>query len=117
MNNHLNVPPVTEIVIEIALDQDGHLSNYLDWTPQVAQFMAQQDGLVLGDKQLAVLYAVQKFYRQFGYAPATRPLIKFLIKELGASISNAQLMQDFQTGLVARTLARLAGLPKPANCL
>lgn len=113
MTNHPNPQTITEIT----LDQDGHLSNYLDWTPEVAQLMAQQDGLVLGDTQLAVLHAVQKFYQQFGYAPATRPLIKFLIKELGESVSNAQLMQDFQTGLVARTLARLAGLPKPANCL
>lgn len=113
MTNHPNPQTITEIT----LDQDGHLSNYLDWTPEVAQLMAQQDGLVLGDTHLAVLHAVQKFYQQFGYAPATRPLIKFLIKELGESISNAQLMQDFQTGLVARTLARLAGLPKPANCL
>lgn len=101
----------------LLLDQDGHLQNYLDWTPEIAQLMAQKDGLILGPAQLTVLYAVQKFYQQFGYAPATRPLIKFLIKELGEQVTNAQLMQDFQTGLVARTLARLAGLPKPANCL
>lgn len=99
------------------LDQDGHLQNHLDWTPEIAQLMAQQDGLTLTPAHLATLHAVRKFYQQFGYAPATRPLIKFLIKELGDQISNAQLMQDFQTGLVARTLARLAGLPKPANCL
>ncbi|RYY79546.1 MAG: TusE/DsrC/DsvC family sulfur relay protein [Moraxellaceae bacterium] len=102
---------------ELLLDQDGHLQNYLDWTPDVAQLMAQKQGLTLTSEHLTILYAVQKFYQQFGYAPATRPLIKFLIKELGDQISNAQLMQDFQTGLVARTLSRLAGLPKPANCL
>lgn len=102
---------------ELLLDQDGHLQNYLDWTPEIAQIMAQNEGLTLTAAHLSILFAVQKFYQQFGYAPATRPLIKFLIKELGDQISNAQLMQDFQTGLVARTLARLAGLPKPANCL
>lgn len=102
---------------ELLLDQDGHLQNHLDWTPEIAQLMAQKDGLTLTPAHLSILYAVQKFYQQFGYAPATRPLIKFLMKQLGNQISNAQLMQDFQTGLVARTLARLAGLPKPANCL
>lgn len=102
---------------KLLLDQDGHLQNYQDWTPEIAQLMAQKDGLTLTPAHLNILYAVQKFYQQFGYAPATRPLIKFLMKELGDQISNAQLMQDFQTGLVARTLARLAGLPKPANCL
>lgn len=103
--------------IKPLLDQDGHLQNHLDWTPEIAQAIAQQDGLTLTSDHLLILYAVQKFYQQFGYAPATRPLIKFLMKELGNHINNAQLMQDFHTGLVARTLARLAGLPKPPNCL
>lgn len=102
---------------DIVLDQDGHLVDYLSWTPQVAQIMAAQDQLSLNEQHMQVLLAVRDFYQRFGYAPATRPLIKFLIKQLGDHISNAQLMQDFQTGLVARTLARLAGLPKPTNCL
>lgn len=101
----------------IAIDQDGHLVNHLDWSPEVAVFLAQKDGLILNPSHLKVLYTTREFYNRFGYAPATRPLLKFLIKELGEQISNAQLMQDFQTGLVARTLSRLAGLPKPANCL
>lgn len=99
------------------IDQDGHLQNHLDWSPEVAALLAANDGLVLNQAHLQVLYSTREFYNRFGYAPATRPLLKFLIKELGDHISNAQLMQDFQTGLVARTLARLAGLPKPANCL
>ncbi|MEC7121127.1 MAG: TusE/DsrC/DsvC family sulfur relay protein [Pseudomonadota bacterium] len=99
------------------LDADGHLVNHLDWTPDVAQSMARQDGLQLTQQHLQILLAVRKFYVRFEHAPATRPLIRFLVKELGDHISNAQLMADFQTGLVARTLSRLAGLPKPANCL
>ena len=105
------------VLSDIQFDQDGHLQNHLHWTPEVALLLAQQDGLSLDEQHLLVLATVRKFYDRFEYAPATRPLIKFLMKELGDHISNAQLMQDFQTGLVARTLARLAGLPKPANCL
>lgn len=99
------------------LDKDGHLQDHLDWTPEIAAQLAAIDGLQLEAQHLQVLLAVRDFYQRFGYAPATRPLIKFLMKELGDHINNAQLMQDFKTGLVARTLARLAGLPKPANCL
>ena len=102
---------------DITLDEDGHLQNHLDWSPEVAQLMAQKEDLALNHSHIEILLTVREFYQRFGYAPATRPLIKFLIKQLGEHISNAQLMQDFKTGLVARTLARLAGLPKPANCL
>jgi tRNA 2-thiouridine synthesizing protein E len=99
------------------LDQDGHLCNHLDWTPAVACQMAANDGLILTEQHLLILQQVREFYQRFEHAPATRPLLRFLIKQLGDQISNAQLMADFQTGLVARTLSRLAGLPKPANCL
>ena len=102
---------------DITLDQDGHLQNHLDWSPEVAQIMAAKEGLTLEHSHIEILLTVREFYSRFGYAPATRPLIKFLIKQLGDDINNAKLMQDFATGLVARTLARLAGLPKPANCL
>jgi len=100
-----------------ALDADGHLVNHLDWTPDVARLLAARDGLMLEAEQLLVLDAMREFYRRFEHAPATRPLIKFLQSTLGAEMSNAHLMALFNTGLVARTLARLAGLPKPANCL
>ncbi len=100
-----------------ALDADGHLLNHLDWSVEVACQMAAHDGLDLNEQHLLILQHVREFYQRFEHAPATRPLIRFLVKQLGDQISNAQLMADFQTGLVARTLSRLAGLPKPANCL
>ncbi|HFF4937178.1 TPA: sulfite reductase, partial [Acinetobacter baumannii] len=40
-----------------------------------------------------------------------------LMKTVSPDINNAVLQQKFNTGLVARHLSRLAGIPKPANCL
>lgn len=102
---------------ELALDQDGHLCDHQLWTPEVAAQLAANSQLVLTDEHLAILQAVRLFYDKFGYAPATRPLIRFVMQQCGASYDNARLMQLFDTGLVARVLCRLAGLPKPANCL
>ena len=100
-----------------ALDKDGHLVNHLDWTPEIARLLAARDQLVLGDEHLTVLEGMREYYRRFEHAPATRPLIKFLMQTISPELTNAHLMALFNTGLVARTLARLAGLPKPANCL
>ena len=99
------------------LDQDGHLCDHLMWSPEVAISMAQLQGLTLTEEHLAILLAMRDFYQRFQHAPATRPLIKFLSQQVDPTINNAHLMALFETGLVARTLARLAGLPKPANCL
>lgn len=101
--------------MNLALDQDGHLVDYTIWNQEIAQMLA--DTLELTDWHFQILEAIRQFYQQFGHAPATRPLIKYLIKTVDADINNAVLQQQFNTGLVARHLSKLAGIPKPANCL
>ncbi|WOE32089.1 MULTISPECIES: TusE/DsrC/DsvC family sulfur relay protein [unclassified Acinetobacter] len=103
--------------MNIELDQDGHLLDYTIWNEAVAQTLARNLDLELTPWHFQILYAVRSFYQQFGHAPATRPLIKFLIKTIGPEINNSLLQEKFNTGLVARHLSRLAGIPKPANCL
>ena len=103
--------------MSLELDQDGHLVDYTIWNHQVAQTLAQSIDLDLTEWHFEILYAVRQFYAQFGHSPATRPLIKFLMKVVSPEINNAVLQDKFNTGLVARHLSRLAGVPKPANCL
>ncbi|RKG40844.1 TusE/DsrC/DsvC family sulfur relay protein [Acinetobacter rongchengensis] len=102
---------------ELELDQDGHLLDYTIWNEDVAQTLAKTLDLELTAWHFEVLQAVRQFYAQFGHSPATRPLIKFLMKTVSPEINNAVLQEKFNTGLVARHLSRLAGVPKPANCL
>ena len=103
--------------MNLELDQDGHLVDYTIWNEAVAQELANTLSLELTAWHFEVLHAVRLFYQQFGHSPATRPLIKFLIKTVSADINNAVLQDKFNTGLVARHLSRLAGIPKPPNCL
>lgn len=103
--------------MNLQLDQDGHLMDYTIWNHNVARELAKSLALELTDWHFEVLMAVRQFYQQYGHSPATRPLIKFLMKTVSTDINNALLQEKFHTGLVARHLSRLAGVPKPANCL
>lgn len=103
--------------MNIELDQDGHLVDYTIWDEVIAQQLAQTLELELNAWHMQILLAVRQFYQDFGHAPTTRALIKYLIKTVDSEINNALLQEQFNTGLVARHLSRLAGLPKPANCL
>lgn len=103
--------------MSLDLDNDGHLVDYTLWNESVAQQLADSLEIQLSEWHFQVLFAVRQFYQQFGYAPATRPLIKFLMKTVSDDINNAVLQQQFNTGLIARHLCRIAGIPKPANCL
>lgn len=103
--------------MNLDLDQDGHLVDYAIWNESVAQELARKLDLELTPWHFQILQAVRQFYHQFGHSPATRPLIKFLMKTVSSDINNAVLQEQFKTGLVARHLSRLAGIPKPPNCL
>lgn len=104
--------------IDVELDQDGHLCDYTIWTADIAQQLANTLEVHLETEHLQILQQVRAFFTKFNHPPATRPLIKWLQKTLPeCDISNQKLQQLFNTGLVARHVNRLAGLPKPPNCL
>lgn len=102
----------------IALDEEGHLCDHTLWTPQIAQQLADTLQVELTPLHLRILIQVRQFQEEFNHPPSTRPLIKYLMKTLPEEdISNQRLQALFNTGLVARHVNRLAGLPKPPNCL
>lgn len=102
----------------LELDEEGHLVDHTQWTPAVAQQLADTLSVTLTDRHYQILQQVRAFHDEFNHPPSTRPLIKYLMKTLpDMDISNQQLQQIFNTGLVARHVNRIAGLPKPPNCL
>lgn len=105
-------------ITPLPLDDDGHLLDHQAWTPDVAQQLADSLGITLTAEHHAILMAVRAYYANFSHPPTTRPLLKYLGQQLPElAIDNAKLQQLFNTGLVARHVNRIAGLPKPANCL
>lgn len=111
------MPPIHENA-SLNLDNDGHLLSFTDWTPAIAQQLADTLGVTLTPEHTAIIDTVRDFYQEFGHPPVTRPLIKLLQQRLPElNIDNAKLQSLFNTGLIARHVNRISGLPKPANCL
>lgn len=101
---------------EIALDQDACLCSLADWSSQVAQALAAREGMELTDAHWEVLYLLQQFYTQFQLSPANRALVKYVALNLGKDKGNSLYLNGLFNGMPAKLAARLAGLPKPANC-
>ena len=118
MENNLQNHELKNLALDIALDSDGHLVDYTLWNEQIAQTLADTLNVVLTPVHYQILNQVRSFFVQYHHSPATRPLIKYLTQTLPSEeISNAKLQDLFNTGLVARHVNRIAGLPKPPNCL
>ena len=102
---------------EIALDKDGYLVELSDWSPAVAQALAEREGLALTAEHWEILEVLRAFYAEFQLSPATRPLIKYVALKLGADKGNSLNLNRLFQGTPAKLAAKLAGLPKPTNCI
>jgi tRNA 2-thiouridine synthesizing protein E len=101
----------------IELDKEGFLINLADWSEAVAEIIAQQDGINLSEAHWEVIYLVRDFYKTFQISPSMRALVKRTEQILGAEKGKSiYLLQLFPTS-PARFASKIAGLPKPANCL
>lgn len=101
----------------IELDKDGYLLDLNDWSVEVAHALAVQAGIELSPEHWEILELLRSFYHEFQLSPATRPLIKYTSLKLGAEKGNSMHLNRLFNGTPAKLAAKLAGLPKPTNCL
>ena len=98
-------------------DKEGFLVNLDEWDQLVAGEIASVESIELTEPHWLVVNALREFYQKTEISPAMRPFVK-LVKtevsnELGTSI---ELMKLFGPS-PAKLAAKIAGLPKPTNCL
>ena len=106
------------VLAGIEVDDDGYLKHLQDWSPDIAQALAQQEQLILTQAHWEIINAIRDFYSQYQRSPTTRVLLKYLAQQLGAQKSSSiYVMQLFGGGTPAKSIAKLAGLPKPPNCI
>lgn len=101
----------------MALDKDGYLADRHDWSDAVAEALAAREGLELTAEHWEILHLLQAFYTEFQLSPATRPLIKYVALKLGPDKGNSLHLNRLFKGTPAKLAAKLAGLPKPTNCI
>ncbi|AUG41883.1 sulfurtransferase TusE [Pseudomonas chlororaphis] len=101
----------------IALDKDGYLVELDDWSSEVADALAAAEQIELTPEHWEILELLRGFYQEFQLSPATRPLIKYTALKLGPDKGNSLHLNRLFKGTPAKLAAKLAGLPKPTNCL
>lgn len=98
-------------------DKEGYLRDHTAWNETLAGEIAGADGITLTAAHWEILHAVRRFYVQYELSPATRPLLKYLGRELGPEKAGSIYVMQLFPGTPAKTIAKIAGLPKPANCI
>ncbi|MEL0638138.1 TusE/DsrC/DsvC family sulfur relay protein [Marinomonas sp. TI.3.20] len=101
----------------IGVDEEGYLLNLADWTPELANTLAAQESLILTEMHWEIIFLLRDFYQKFEVSPAMRPLVKAVSKELGAEKGRSIYLMKLFPGSPPKLAAKIAGLPKPANCI
>lgn len=92
-------------------DAEGFLQNPQEWTPEVAQLIAEENGVVpLTERHLQVCRYMRETFLKTG----TAPTIRTLGKESGVTVK--ELYQLFPKG-PAKLAAKIGGIPKPHGCI
>lgn len=101
----------------IPLDKEGFLKNLSDWDESVATLLAIEEGIKLEDPHWEILRMLKKFYQHHQVSPANRALVSLTKKELGSDKGKSIYLMSLFGGSPAKLASKIAGLPKPDNCL
>ena len=119
------VKPIDGVLHLIAYDQQGRELWSLQQSNQIvngayeiaAEALAGREELQLTAEHWEILELLRGFYAEFQLSPATRPLVKYVALKLGPDKGNSLHLNRLFKGTPAKLAAKLAGLPKPTNCL
>ena len=98
-------------------DDNGFLNDTGNWSDDIAQAFAAQEGISLTKAHWEVLSLFRDYFAAFGDSPANRALVNFTKQQLGPEKGNSLYLMGLFPGSPARVGSRIAGLPKPKNCL
>ena len=109
--------PLTISGKTIATDKEGYLANLSDWSDDVANALAETEGLQLNKEHWEIIYLMRRFYSEYKISPAMRVLSKAIKKELNEEKSRSIYLMKLFPGSPVKLASKIAGLPRPTNCL
>ena len=103
--------------INFETNEQGFLVNAEDWTEDVANRLAESENIQLNDESWEIIFFIRNYYHRYKHLPNMRVFIKAIAKELGESKGNSRYLHRLFPVGPLKYACKLAGLPKPPNCL
>jgi len=115
--NHLLVRALIMTELTSLCDANGYLQDWSDWTEAVALAFAQEEGIDLTPAHWEILSLLRDYYDKYRASPANRALVNWVKKQTNPDKGNSLYLMSLFPGSPTRSASRIAGLPKPKNCL
>ena len=99
-------------------NNEGFLEDASAWTKDVAREIAAEDAMDLSENHWEIIIFLRDFYKEHEMSPPSNRLFVKAVKEaLGEEKGNSIYLMQLFPGTPAKTACRIAGLPRPTNCL
>jgi len=95
--------------LEISVDGEGYLTDFSQWTREVGEEIAREEGIEMTDERWKVIAFIQESFRN---------MEALSIRSLGkrGPVSIKEFYALFPDGPLKKA-SRIAGIPKPASCV
>jgi len=101
----------------IETDEEGYILNLSDWSEDVADVLAKEEGIDMSENHWEVVNFLREYYDEYQIAPAVRVLTKAIGKKLGPDKGNSKYLYELFPYGPAKQACKIAGLPKPTGCI
>lgn len=100
------------------IDSQGYLKNLYDWNETIAMQFAESEGIELQSIHWEIIRFVRMFYQEYRVFPKIRTIINIISLKHGPEKGNSRyLIRLFPKQSVIQQIAKIAGLPKPNQCV
>ncbi len=100
----------SDVLQRVEFDAEGYMVDPNAWTPEIAQALAEQEGIELTEAHWKIINWCREKAAESGKAPTLRQITT------GTGISTKELFSLFPKG-PAKKVAKIAGLGKPEGCI
>ena len=99
-------------------NNEGFLEDASAWTPEVARVIAGESDIELDENHWEIIEFLREFYQEHEMSPPSNRLFVKAVKErFGEEKGNSIYLMQLFPGTPAKTACRIAGVPRPTNCL
>jgi len=105
-------------MLQVDKNAEGFLLDLNTWNLEIAQHLAREENIELSTEHLAIINIIREFYQEYNLHPGMRVLIKVLQQKIASEdhkIDSIYIHMKFPHGI--KQLSKIAGLPKPINCI
>ena len=98
-------------------DEEGFITDVSLWSTELASLIAKHEDIHMTDDHWQIVNFLRDYYEEYQVAPAVRVLTKAIKATLGPEKGNSHYLYALFPFGPAKQACKIAGLPKPTNCV